>query len=528
LTRAGVSPENPVLGPTTSHIPLVYIRNVLEQVAPGTVDGVSIHPYRNGRGSPEETGYTGELDELRQIMADNGLADGHLWATELGISSSDLPRLERAGLAADTSFDSAAKLRLFPSDDEVANYVLRTFIMGLTRGVDRQFYFLWQDLPRTHLQMGLVRADRPASPKLPLLSVSTLQALLNGAVFDHTLYETAPLYAYAFQRGDRQVVVAWTQEGRMSARLDAPADTRLLDRFGRDLSLTDTLILSEAPVFIEAPADADIRLTPLSVPTGEPVVLRQDRPVKVVLELDPERQLPRVLDVSCPSQPGQPWDPWPLSVLDWQIESDRLILTLAPGSDTLSGYGFSEVCLHTADDEAFLSFPVKFTTRGTADASLALLPNPGTNIQSTDGEASFEAEGDTVTLTVPPVPDYWGPRFEGVFAPLDDPDISGFGQLSFEVKTLEPSLDMQMRVLLKAEDSTIYYSWMQPDVLTTAGNWQTVKLPLETFGLTKLSMDFQTPPHPPLDAMKWVIVSVNGNNPEAGLKLCLRNLRLEP
>lgn len=213
--------------------------------------------------------------------------------------------------------------------------------------------------------------------------------------------------------------------------------------------------------------------------------------------------------------------------MDWQLESDRLILTLAPGSEALSGYGVSELCLHTDEGEYFVAFPVRFTTAGPAADALTLTPDSDLKIETTDGSASIAVEGEVVTLTSPPVPDFHNARFEGVYFGVPGTDISGYDRVSFEVMVTQPSLDMQMRVALKAVEGTVYNSWIQPDVLTGAGDWQTVTIPLDSFGLTRLSEDFQCSPLAPLDAVRWLIVSVNGNNPEAGVTLRLRNVRLE-
>ncbi|MBC2603444.1 CIA30 family protein [Puniceicoccus vermicola] len=528
LNRAGISPDHPVLGPTTSHIPQVYIRNVLGQVAPGTVDGVSIHPYRNGRGIPESTGYAYELDELRKTMFEVGLGDGHIWATELGISSSDLPRLEQAGLKPFTGLGSASSHRAFPPDDEVANYVLRAFIMGLTRGVDRQFYFLWADLPRTHLKMGLVRGDRPSSPKMQALSVSVLQYLFNGATFSRTLQETPPLYVYTFLKGKRQIVAAWSQEGRISAQLGPLGNARFMDRFGRPLTHSKIVTLSEAPIFIETDAGDPVDLKPITAPVDEPFILIQNQPISISLDLTAQDSLSQLVDVSCPSTEGESWDPWPLEVIDWRIEGDQLLVTVIPSSNEFSGFGFSELSLQTPTDEFFVSVPVKITTGGSARAPLDLLPNPGLFLQSTDQAATVETEGNSFVMTVLPVPDYWGPRFEGAFLLPPTPDITGYEQISFEVMTLEPTLNMQMRILMKSIDGTVYKSWVQPDVLTSKDKWQKITIPLNTFYLTKLSREFQEPQQPRLESIQSIAISVNGNDPKSGTKFRVRSVRLEP
>jgi hypothetical protein len=120
------------------------------------IDVVGYHFYVHPQ--PPE-GLLGLIQRVRETMLNNGAGNKPLWCTEIGW----------------------AQPKPFPSDDLAAAYLARTYILSWAAGVERLYWFAWDDHGWVSIETTGYdsRALKPAG-----LAYGTIQQWLSGAKMD--------------------------------------------------------------------------------------------------------------------------------------------------------------------------------------------------------------------------------------------------------------------------------------------------------------------------------------------------------
>ena len=466
LNQAGV--DKPFLGPCTSHLPLNYIRRVYEQGGIKAVDGVTIHPYRTGVGRPEDTGYIEELDQLRAIFKDMGKPDAKIWVTENGWVHSDLPNVPPVrGVAVQRTAD------------QVANYIIRMFTIGLTRGLDKQLYFMWHDgIGTGNLEfLGLTRPDNMGSPKTSLMALNTLAYMLDRAEFSQIICEQMPIYAYRFTEDDQDIIVAWASQGQASVALSGIDDVQIADRFGRSLPTQQQLVLSEKPIFIHCPSNKNLTLDPLFEPTEQRQDLILNQAVTMTLQwLGDPKVLGNLTRIHCDNFDGL--EPVTVKALKVEGSSIQLQVTAQAKRPTCNMLGLS---LEIGGQTYHTALPVSVRSAPVASVPLVLGTSPADwSSSSATGLETLKHDGSAqVTFSVRGSEKLYNTHWSVLNLKPQHTDYSRYRWLCFDLQTTLPSDDLFLHVQLKAENGWKYTSYRQPDVLAHKSDWVSVRLPLD-------------------------------------------------
>jgi hypothetical protein len=509
LNKANV--DKPFLGPVTSHIPLAYIRRVYEHGGLEVVDGVSIHPYRTGVGRPEQTGYVQQLDHLRRMFAEMGKPNAKIWVTENGWIHSDLP--------------GVPPVRGVPvrrNADQVANYIIRMFTIGLSRGLDKQIYFLWNDGNMEFF--GLTRGDNLHSPKKSLLGLNTLAAMLNPASFVEVIHEQMPVYAYRFRANDEDIIVAWSAQGQSSVLLSNEEDVHLYDRFGRERIADKHVVLSEAPVFIRCDRRQGLTIQPVFELTQQcPTFVRgQSLPITLHWQISPEN----INYMTCQTGNGLQ----SATVSDFRMQGSAIHAEVTIPSQTPPTQGMIGLTMRTAGQTYHHTLPVRIMSAAAATSPLMLgqKPDDWSTNSATGLEAVEYLQPGHVQFTVNGSNTLYNSLWAVLAVKNENADFSRYRYLSFDIKVLEPSDDLFMGVQLKANDGQKFHSYLPFDVMADKAGWKTLIIPLDSFVTSGLYSKFNPQVPVPLNRIDVAQITVGGSYPKAHCRFAIRRLRLEP
>jgi hypothetical protein len=209
-----------------------------------TLDGVTTHAYQPG--SPEECGFAANIRELRLLMRKYG-KEKPIWFTEQGWTTGP-------GNMVDVQ--------------RQAQWWVRKIVQSLSEGVGKYIGFYLADfnspdhpLADTYglmYNLDLKHKFGPAwvAPKPAFCAYAALTRALFEAKYAGELPRPNPdLRAYAFQRGEKVIVVAWVVTGECAYELSAQGVVSLMDLMGNvtDVRPRDGKIsvhLSPSPAYL--------------------------------------------------------------------------------------------------------------------------------------------------------------------------------------------------------------------------------------------------------------------------------------
>lgn len=230
------------------------------------IDVINMHHYAysteiNGI-SPEEDGYKNHILEIVE-WRDNFAPDNEIWITEFGY---------------DTNNESLNRINPFGgfSQQEIqAQWIVRTFLIMSSAGVDRAAQFMLRDVdpgPESRFtDSGLtLAASEGYEEKTSWYYVYSLKNILKDMNFYQVIQEDNAAYVYHFKNraGDKDIYALWkpTTSGTYSSySLEIPEDPNVLEiieltdgsvngtatRLDNKAYLTD-IEISERPLFILA------------------------------------------------------------------------------------------------------------------------------------------------------------------------------------------------------------------------------------------------------------------------------------
>jgi len=133
-------PKCLVVAPATAGIDLRYIERFLELGGGRYCDVISVHPYQDARHGPEP-GLANSLRKLKDLLSQYHQRQP-IWITEMGWQTNPAEQAQA-------------------TEDQQAGYLVRSYVIALSEGVQRLFWFNLQDWAET---WGTVRADWTTKP----------------------------------------------------------------------------------------------------------------------------------------------------------------------------------------------------------------------------------------------------------------------------------------------------------------------------------------------------------------------------
>jgi len=224
------------------------------------LDIYAVHPYGHLASRPEE--FAPFFAKMNEVLVDKNGKGISLWATEFGYYGADAKPL--MPWIAPRNYFSANVLR--KSEKEAADYSVRAAVIMLAHRVEKIFYHQGVE---AQLNNNCMTLECPffgplGTPRKVYVAQAVLADLLGPAPrFAGTLKKpetpgetlTGEVYGYAFQGGQKAVLVAWAPEinqNRWALELPGKSDTRPLHVFdlaGKELP-NDKIRLGESPVYV--------------------------------------------------------------------------------------------------------------------------------------------------------------------------------------------------------------------------------------------------------------------------------------
>ena len=133
-------PKCIVVAPATAGIDLGYIQRFLELGGGHYCDVISVHPYQGANHGPEP-GLLNSLRKLKDLLASYHLRQP-IWITEMGWQTKPAEQAQA-------------------TEDQQADYLVRSYVLALSEGVQRLFWFNLVDWAET---WGTVRTDWTTKP----------------------------------------------------------------------------------------------------------------------------------------------------------------------------------------------------------------------------------------------------------------------------------------------------------------------------------------------------------------------------
>lgn len=221
-----VHPEVLVVGGGTAGVPLPYWDKLLSGGALQCLDALSVHPYRYDL--PPE-GVERDIDALREVEARYGKPKP-IWVTEIGWV------IHPPRAPGDLSIDATTQ----------AEYLVRSFALLLSRDVARTYWYLFRDDPDA--AMGLVQNDAQQTPRPAYAAMANLIRQLYGARFVER--ESTPLDLYSLRFADRNQKEIWILWSLTPRTLEVSGVDKAVDMLGRDVDVTGSLAVGEAPLIV--------------------------------------------------------------------------------------------------------------------------------------------------------------------------------------------------------------------------------------------------------------------------------------
>ncbi len=240
-----VNPDATVIGGATSGVDIEWIGEILSLGAAEYMDALSYHPYTQPN-NPEHGGFFYAAVEMPAFLEEYDV-NLPLWVTEVGWPS--------------------AQSDYSVSEMEAAEYLARTYVLGIAAGVDKIF---WYDLINDGIDptqpehnFGLLRGWQdpymPLSAKYSYLAYNTVAGTLADAVFVGFSGLSDETFVAMFQKPatNTAVFVAWTLKDSDTLTLNVQYPHVVVrDIFSNDNTInaetgTVDVTLSSSPIFIE-------------------------------------------------------------------------------------------------------------------------------------------------------------------------------------------------------------------------------------------------------------------------------------
>jgi hypothetical protein len=193
-----------------------FLHDVLAK-APESIDIISFHGYVQGSDHwyPPERG-TRRLDLMRQTMRDLGV-DRPLWDTEVGYPPDDMAYQATRGTPTGSP------------RERMAAYLVRTFVVNYSQGVDNVFWYNWQ-APK----MGDLRDDPVTNqPSAPRHAMKVLANLTNSCHWANRMpLSDDDAWVVPCQSREGTIYVMWTTSVR-PVRVSLPGSWTLYDLDGK-------------------------------------------------------------------------------------------------------------------------------------------------------------------------------------------------------------------------------------------------------------------------------------------------------
>ncbi len=223
-------PDVTVVGGATAGIPLAYWQQLIQDGALGSMDALSIHPYRYNM-PPEgiETGVAALQNLIKQY---DGGQTKPIWVTEIGwpVQGSGDGQL---------AIDAATQ----------AKFLVRAYALLLAAGVQRIFWYDLVDDPGSTL--GLYQPDGTARPSATAMQVMIEQ--LSGAAFTQREPSSDGVYSILFTRPDgTQIRVMWALAPTLFAVAGVTGATDIL---GNAVGVGGQLSLTDSPLYVKGPLE---------------------------------------------------------------------------------------------------------------------------------------------------------------------------------------------------------------------------------------------------------------------------------
>ncbi len=201
-------------------------------------DIVNIHPY--GYPTPPERFLEGQIKACRELITRYGDEGKPIWITEYGWPNHIGPN----GVDIITQ----------------ANYIVRAFVIALGAGVEKIFWYDYQNGPDpTYNEHNFGIVYMGDIPKPCYVALSTMTRLLEGKRFLKKLDMPEDCYAYVFQGKNRdEAIVMWAMEEKEVA-LEWKGKGKLVDLMGNEKPISSNgllkLKLAPSPVFLLCKGD---------------------------------------------------------------------------------------------------------------------------------------------------------------------------------------------------------------------------------------------------------------------------------
>jgi hypothetical protein len=147
------------------------------------IDVIGYHFYVSSQ-QPEYM--LGLIQRVKQTMSNNGAADKPLWCTEVGWSEP----------------------KPFPSDDLAAAYLARVYILSWASGVERLFWYAWDN--HTGISLETTTQDN-RTPKPAGLAYGIIQQWLSGAKMDWCERAGDDTWSCQLDRNGTPQWIVWNQ-----------------------------------------------------------------------------------------------------------------------------------------------------------------------------------------------------------------------------------------------------------------------------------------------------------------------------
>ena len=194
---------------------LAWFEQYISAGAGKYVDGIGYHVYVFPD-PPEKM--PALIASVRRVMAERGLANKPLWNTEAGW----------------------AKPKLFSSEAEAAAYVSRSYILNWAAGVQRFYWYAWDNHNWVTLEMTDKQTRQPTEAAA---SYARTEAWLLGAVLKSCAVGVDRTWLCELARGKSRSWIVWNPGGTVTFRI--PSDRRVrsvMDLSGANEKITGTSV----------------------------------------------------------------------------------------------------------------------------------------------------------------------------------------------------------------------------------------------------------------------------------------------
>jgi hypothetical protein len=231
-----------VMGGIGSH-PAHLTKEIIEAGALEHLDILNLHMYPGSR-LPES--FLPEMDSLLALMDAHG-GRKPIWITEFSYyGADDLPR--RPFIPSSNDWSEG---RLLDSERECANLTVRYMAVMLARGVEKVFIHAGSNGTANEAQFDCCLFGYGATPRKTLPAVAAFTQLI-GAQSKRVAEKIIDdrIYCFAFETGDRAVLVAWATDSKPACTVVPPAGaTEVLNIVGEPIQ-AQSVALTESPLYI--------------------------------------------------------------------------------------------------------------------------------------------------------------------------------------------------------------------------------------------------------------------------------------